>query len=269
MPILLTFMVLAACALSYRIWQKQKLRQRLLKASLSDSERNIVVEQVPLIRRLPPELTAKLEGKIRLFLHQVDISGCNGLEVTDGIRLSIAAQACLLIVNSDDWYKNLRTILVYPSAFKSITTTHDGFVVQQKEVIRYGESWSRGPVILSWEHSQRGAENEYDGHNVVLHEFAHQLDDLSGNTNGVPLLKKNQSFAQWERVFLTSYERHLQNVEQGRKTLLDAYGAENHQEFFAVAVEVFFEKPAQLQKDEPEFYAQIAELLKLNPAQWS
>ncbi|PRY79467.1 glucose-regulated metallopeptidase M90 [Yoonia maritima] len=155
MPILLTLMALAACALSYRIWQKQKLRQRLLKAGLSDSERKIVVEQVPLIRRLPPQLTAKLEGKIRLFLHQVDISGCNGLEVSEKMRLSIAAQACLLIVNSDDWYKNLRTILVYPSAFKSITTTHDGFVVQQEEVVRYGESWSRGPVILSWEHSQR------------------------------------------------------------------------------------------------------------------
>jgi len=103
---------------------------------------------------------------------------------------------------------------------------------------------------------------------VVLHEFAHQLDDLSGATNGIPLLSKKQSFGQWERVFLAAYDRHLKKVRRGRRTVLDAYGAENHQEFLAVAIEAFFEKPTQLNADEPALYTQLATLLRLDPAQW-
>jgi Mlc titration factor MtfA (ptsG expression regulator) len=270
MPVAVLLIVIAVIGGFFllRSKAKQKRRKQLLASRLTDSQRAIIIAQVPLIRRLPRTLTEPLEGKILLFLDQVDISGCNDLDVTEEMRLSIAAQACLLIVNNDAWYKNLRTILMYPSAFKSIRSTHDGFVVQTEEVVRSGESWSRGPVILSWAHSRQGAANDRDGHNVVLHEFAHQLDDLSGSTNGVPLLKGAQTFAEWERVFLTSYNRHLENVERGRKTVLDAYGATNHQEFFAVAIEVFFEKPKRLKDEEPEFYAQLADLLNLDPTTW-
>jgi Mlc titration factor MtfA (ptsG expression regulator) len=195
--------------------------------------------------------------------------GCDGIEVTDEMALSIAGQACLLIVNSDAWYKNLRTILIYPDAFHSLQTSSDGFVVKQEKVIRLGESWARGPVILSWAHTQQGAINVDDGQNVVLHEFAHQLDDLSGGTNGIPLLHKRQSFAQWEAVFIDAYDRHLKKVRRGRETLLSAYGATNHQEFLAVAVEAFFEKAQQLQEDEPALYAQLSILLQLDPADWA
>jgi Mlc titration factor MtfA (ptsG expression regulator) len=268
MPIAILLIAAISGILLYRSHAKRTQRKRLLASRLSDRQRETILTHVPLIKRLPIPLREQLEGKIQLFLDQVEISGCNGLEVTEEIRLSVAAQACLLIVNSGAWYKNLRTILMYPSAFKSVRSTHDGFVVQTREVVRSGESWSRGPVILSWKHSRQGAANDGDGHNVVLHEFAHQLDDLSGSTNGVPLLKGAQTFARWERVFLASYERHLKNVESGRKTVLDAYGATNHQEFFAVAIEVFFEKPERLQAEEPDFYAQLSELLQLDPISW-
>jgi len=205
---------------------------------------------------------------MNLFLHQIEIIGCGGLEVTEEMRLSIAAQACLLIANTDAWYKSLRTILLYPSAFKSRQSSMDGFVVQERDEIRLGESWTHGPVVLSWPHSQQGAINERDGQNLVLHEFAHQLDSLSGASNAVPVLSKGQSFAEWERVVLAAFERHQQNTEKGRKTVIDAYGAENHQEFFAVSVEVFFEKPGRLKKEEPELYTQLSKLLNLDPVTW-
>ena len=267
-PVIIALTVGAIGTLTYRRWQQTQNRQRLLASRLTDDERAILHAQIPLLQKLPQDLHGPLEGKINLFLDQVAMYGCDGLELTDEIMFSIAGQACLLIVNTDAWYKNLRTVLVYPGAFKSVQATHDGFVVHQKEVVRLGESWSRGPVILSWAHSNQGAMNDEDGQNVVLHEFAHQLDDLSGATNGVPVLSKRQSFAKWERVFLAAFERHLKRVRGGRKTVLDAYGAENHEEFLAVAVEAFFEKPTQFKNDEAELYAQLTTLLQLDPTTW-
>jgi Mlc titration factor MtfA (ptsG expression regulator) len=223
---------------------------------------------VPLLDALPNDLRDSLEGKINLFLEQVEFIGCDGLEVTEEMRLSIAAQACLLVVNIDAWYKNLRTILIYPGAFKSVLKSQEGYVVTEHETVRAGESWNRGPVILSWQHSEAGAHDHTDGHNVVLHEFAHQIDDMSGHTDGVPVLAKGHSYADWERVFVEAYDVHLRNVEAGRRTVIDAYGAKGYEEFFAVSVEVFFERPAQLKSEEPEAYEQLSLLSRLDPETW-
>ena len=223
-----------------RKWLKSRRQKELLAMSLADWERELIARRVPLLNHLPNDLRGKLEGKMNLFLEQVEFIGCNGLEITDEIELSIAAQACLLVVNTDAWYTHLQTVLVYPGAFKSVRRTHDAYVVHEEETIRTGESWQYGPVVLSWADSEQGAMNTEDGHNVVLHEFAHQLDGLSGNTDGAPLMARGQSFADWARVFTTAYDRHVKKTEAGRKTVLDAYGATNHEEFFAVAIEVFF-----------------------------
>ncbi|MEO0401891.1 MAG: M90 family metallopeptidase [Pseudomonadota bacterium] len=251
-----------------RWWMRRQARTELLGSRLDPHDRAIMLAQVPLLRKLPPELHAPLEGKMNLFLDQVELVGCNGLEVTQDMALSIAAQACLLVVNTDAWYRNLTTVLIYPGAFKSKKTTRDGFVVTEADIVRTGESWTRGPVILSWAHSQEGAQDQTDGHNVVLHEFAHQMDDMSGHTDGAPVMAKGQSLGTWERVFVDAHTRHVQAIEQGRATVLDAYGATNHQEYFAVAVEVFFEKPRPLRAQEPEVYAQLSTLLRLDPAEW-
>ncbi|MDH3742723.1 MAG: zinc-dependent peptidase, partial [Hyphomicrobiales bacterium] len=100
------------------------------------------------------------------------------------------------------------------------------------------------------------------------HEFAHQLDDLSGHTDGAPILNRGQSFADWERVFIDAYKRHVRNVESGHMTVLDDYGAERLEEFFAVAVEVFYEKPGALKREESEVYEQLSELFGLDPLTW-
>lgn len=252
----------------YRRWSKHRTVKTLLATPLTDHQQAIVAEQVPITQRLTPELRQQLAGKIQIFLHQIEFIGCDGLDVDEEMELSIAAQACLLVVNSDTWYKHLRTILIYPSAFKSKRKEYNGYIVTERETVRLGESWARGPVVLSWAHSKQGAINDQDGKNVVLHEFAHQIDDLSGHTDGAPILNKGQSFARWANVFTTAYESHVQNVEKGRKTVLDAYGATAPEEFFAVAVEVFFEKPAALNHEEPAIYAQLAELFQLEPIHW-
>lgn len=268
MSIVIVLLLALAGVLFWRIWHKRQTRRDLLSTPLSQPQRETVARLVPLVRRLPPDLRDRLEGKMNLLLDQVTFHGNAGLEVTEEMKLSIAAQACLLIVNTDLWYDNLTTILLYPSAFKSRQAQQSGFVVTEKEVVRLGESWNRGPVVLSWAHSNQGALNDHDGHNVVLHEFAHQIDDMSGRANGVPLLGKDQSFADWERVFLAAFAHHVSDVEHGRPTVIDPYGAEGHEEFFAVSVEVFFERPRALKTSAPEVYDQLSQLFRLDPVTW-
>ncbi|WP_171128868.1 MULTISPECIES: zinc-dependent peptidase [unclassified Ruegeria] len=269
MVIFFSLLLLVAGILAFRYWSKQSKRAALLATALSEDERDTIERMVPIIRRLPAGLRNKLDGKVNLFRNQVSFYGCDGLEVTEEMELSIAAQACLLVINSDLWYDNLTTILIYPNAFKSKQQRHSGYVVTEKEIIRTGESWDRGPVILSWAHSKQGALDDHDGHNVVLHEFAHQIDDLSGGTNGVPILSAGQSFAEWEKVFLTAYDAHVQAVEHGHPTVIDPYGAAGHEEFFAVSVEVFFERPRALKQAVPDVYVQLSKLFRLNPVDWA
>jgi Mlc titration factor MtfA (ptsG expression regulator) len=268
MWILLTLLLLGAGALAFRFWSRKQAHTKLLSSELPKHQQAIIEQSVPIVGRLPTELRGKLEGKINVFLDQIQFIGCDGLEVTEEMQLSIAAQACLLVVNTDTWYQNLRTILIYPDAFKSRRSERHGYVVTERETIRIGESWARGPVVLSWADVEHGAIHDRDGNNVVFHEFAHQIDDLSGHTDGVPVLNKDQSYADWARVFISAYERHVRNIENGRRTVFDAYGAVGPEEFFAVAVEAFFERPALLKHEEAAIYQQLANLFQLEPIRW-
>jgi Mlc titration factor MtfA (ptsG expression regulator) len=262
-------LLIVVLGIAGRRWWKKQRRDQLLTEKLSSEQIEIIRDQVPLLQKLPANLLDQLSGKINLFLDQADFIGCNGLEVTDEMRLSIAAQACLIVVNSDAWYENLSTILIYPGAFKSKQQKQFGHIVSDVEQVRIGESWSRGPVILSWHHVQDGAFGYEDGTNVVLHEFAHQLDDRSGHTNGIPILSEGQTFNDWERDFVDAYKRHVNSVERGLETVIDPYGAEGYEEFFAVAVEAFFELPSALENSEPSIYNQLSLLLNLDPVRWS
>lgn len=261
--------LLIAAFLIVRWYSRRQKRKQLLAKPLTDQQRAIVERLVPLVRRLPQPLRLSLEGKINLFLDQVTFHGQNGLEVSEEMRLSIAAQACLLIVNSPAWYDTLRTVLIYPSAFLTHRDSHEGYIVHEDRHSTLGESWTRGPVILSWDHALHGGLDARDGHNVVIHEFAHQLDSLTGHTNGIPVLRKGQAYAGWERAMLDAYNDHVKRVKRGGQTLIDPYGATNHEEFFAEAIVTFFERPQALRSEEPALYVQLVELLALDPAQWA
>lgn len=268
MPFIMLGVALVIGVLVYRAVARKQRKVQMLESALTQGEHAILALEVPLVARMPTELRDKLEGKICLFLDQVTFQGCNGLEVTEAMELSIAVQACLLVVNTDAWYDNLTTVLIYPSAFKSKGTRTDGYIVTETETVRTGESWSRGPVILSWAHSSQGAVNAEDGHNVVLHEFAHQFDDRSGRTDGVPLLARNQSHATWVKVFREGFERHVVLTQKGARTVIDPYSATGHEEYFATAVEVFSEKAEALQEAEPEVYDQLLQVFQIDPAAW-
>ena len=265
--ILCAVLILAAILL-FRWYSRRRKRRELLATPLTSEQRKVVERLVPLVTRLPGPQRLSLDGKINLFLDQITFRGQNGLDVTEEMRLSIAAQACLLIVNSPLWYDTLRNILIYPSAFLTHRDTHDGYLVHADRHATLGESWTRGPVILSWDHALHGGLDAEDGHNVVIHEFAHQLDALTGHTNGIPILRKGQAYAGWETAMLDAYHDHVERLERGEQTLIDPYGATNHEEFFAEAIVTFFERPKALRSEEPVLYSQLAELLALDPAKW-
>jgi Mlc titration factor MtfA (ptsG expression regulator) len=268
LPYFFGFLALLGAAYWLRLYLRRRRRAKILAMPLSPQQREVIARLVPIVRRLPENLRPKLEGKINLFLEEITFQGSDALEVTEEMRLSIAAQACLLIVNSPVWFHTLKNVLVYPSAFRTGRDDHDGFVVHEDRHVLLGESWNRGPVVLSWDHALQGGLNDRDGHNVVIHEFAHQLDSLTGHTNGIPLLRKGQAFAGWEQTMLEAYHDHVERVERGKPSVIDAYGATNHEEFFAEAIVTFFEKPRDLLAEEPSLYAQLSQLLALDPASW-
>ncbi len=224
--------------------------------------------RVPLYRRLPAELRSRLHGDIAVFLAEKRFYGQDGLEVTDTMRLAIASQACLLQLNlATKYYPDFTSILIYPDAFVAVETEHDGVLESTRRHVRAGESWYRGPVILSWADLRDDLHHGGDGHNVVLHEFAHKLDEQDGLVDGAPELEGAQA-RRWPGVFRREYERLAKALDHGQHTLLDPYAATAPAEFFAVAVETFFERGRELEHGHPELYAALATFFDLDPARW-
>jgi len=201
-----------------------------------------------------------------VFLAEKSFEGCGGLELTDEIRVTIAAQACLLLLHREpEYYPGLDVILVYPSAFRSKSTRREGMVVMEDDSTRLGESHDRGIVVVSWDDVRRGAADPNDGHNVVLHEFAHQLDQADGAADGAPELERRSMFGPWARTLGAEFEALETAADRNRKTVIDKYGATNPAEFFAVITETFFEKPRQMKAKHPELYEQLVEFYKQDP----
>lgn len=251
-------------------WALQRRKtEALMAAPLPAEHRQILRSRVPIYNALPHELRKRLDGLINRFLAEKKFYGAQGFEITDEVRVVIAAQACLLIVNKENrWFKTLHTIHVYPAVFTSRMARAEGNVMMEHRPVRSGESWARGPVILSWDQAAYGAFAAHDGHNVVMHEFAHQLDNETGVTDGSPLLDKDQSASRWAHVFQDAYARLRADLEAGRANILDPYGATNPAEFFAVATEVFFERPRELREEEPALYGELSAYYQLDPAEW-
>jgi len=225
---------------------------------------------LPIYSHLPPNLQDDLHCKIGEFVGTTFFEGCNGLELTDEIILTVSAQACLLVLAHEGRpYPELNSVLLYPSAFRTTSRTPGpGGTVVEREVSCLGESWENGTVILAWDSVRHGAANIFDGHNVTFHEFAHQLDARDGDTDGVPLLANEEAYRTWAKVLGTHCNAFIDRVARRKKTVLDPYGATNPGEYFAVATEAFFEKPRQLKKKQPELYAELQNFYHLDPAEW-
>ena len=224
-------------------------------------------------RGLPEELRRSLDGNIQVLMAEKYFEPCGGLEeVSLRMKLLICAQAGLLLIRlkQHGFYRKLKSILVYPGAFQDSGRRRFGLHEEEADSTMLGESWSTGSVILSWESILAGARNADDGMNVVIHEFAHQLDQVDGAANGVPILQQPSAYRRWAKVFLRNYDELVGEVEsgEGRRSLIDPYGATNPAEFFAVASETFYEEARQLKMKQPDLYNELEGFYGVDPANW-
>lgn len=247
-------------------WRHRRVRARPFPGAW----RRILARRVPYFRTLPADLQLQLKKHIQVFLAEKAFIGCRGLVVTDEMRVTIAAQACLLILNRrTDYFAELRQILVYPGAFAVDRVQADGTgVMHERRQALSGESWSQGQVVLSWEDTLEGAAVIDDGRNVVIHEFAHQLDQQAGHANGAPWLGRRERYTRWSAVFGAEYQALVQRVLAQQPSLISDYGATDPAEFFAVVSEVFFEQAHLLAEEHPALYRELAGFYRIDPTGW-
>ncbi|PAU95253.1 hypothetical protein CK503_03380 [Aliifodinibius salipaludis] len=251
---------------------KKWRRKRLLKKGFSDNQLAILKKHVPYYHHLPAHLQKKLVGLTKIFLYEKRFEGCAGLIITDEIRISIAAQASILLLGTEDlsyFYEDLRSVLVYPKTYVAkVKQRNNGIFVEEGFEQRHGEAWSHGYVVLAWNEVQQGASDIHDGQNLVFHEFAHQLDYEYGATDQIEQDYGESHFLSWARILGNEYQQFLTSIKQNQQTLIDEYGATNPAEFFAVVTELFFEKPKELKSKHPQLYSQFKEFYQQDPADY-
>ncbi len=248
----------------------ERKRQKIRARPFPDAWRNILKQRVPYVRILPADLQLQLKQLIQVFLAEKAFIGCDGLVMTDEIRVTIAAQACLLILNNPrGYYPRLRQVLVYPGSFVVQREHTDGIgVAHHARQVLSGESWADGQVILSWHDTLEGAATPDDGQNVVIHEFAHQLDQETGFANGAPILARRDQYSRWSQVLGAEFKALKARAWNNEASLFSDYGATDPAEFFAVISEVFFEQPYRMASEHPALYRELTEFYRLEPLSW-
>lgn len=266
---LILLLLIIAGAIAAFAWPRYRLSQAIDEPFPAEW-RKILRQNVPVYRRMPTDLQMQLKRRIKQFIHEKTFTGCAGLEITDEIKVTIAASACLLILNRDEGvYPGLDYILVYPDAFvvKRETVDDAGLPTHSHRGL-LGESWDNGKVILSWQDVLKGNRHFNDGANVAIHEFAHQLDHESGATNGAPFMGSASRSARWSSVLSEEFKRLQQAAYRGDQTLIDQYGATEPAEFFAVVTETFFEQPQEMSAQHPALFAELKGYYKVDPNEW-
>jgi Mlc titration factor MtfA (ptsG expression regulator) len=248
---------------------RERRRAKLRSTPVPSEWRTIVERNLPIFARLPQADQAELLGHVQVFLTEKHFEGCGGLELTDEIRVTIAAQACVLLLHREtDYYPRLTSILVYPSGYFVPEERHvGGGIWEEGEEQLLGHTQQRlGALVLSWDASNHGALEPADGDNLVLHEFAHQLDYEDDVTDGTPLLASRAEYLAWGRVMSKEFQALRKAEAEGRDTLIDQYGTENPAEFFAVVTEAFFERPHALRSRHAKLYEALARFYRQDPA---
>ncbi len=251
-------------------WWTKRRRKKLTEVPFPAAWEDIIWKNVAHYHMLEAGEQACLRAMIQVFIAEKYWEGAGGLELTDEIRVTISAQACLLLLGlHHNYYKNVESIIVYPSTvvppqrrpgfFENIQAP----VNPQQPII--GQAFLRGPVIIIWDAALRGGRHPELGHNVIYHEFAHKLDMLDGTADGTPPLRNRNEYRDWVEICSREYLRLKQEAIQGRKSFLDAYGATNEAEFFAVATEQFFDQPRVMKEHAPDLYRVLEEYYHQDP----
>jgi Mlc titration factor MtfA (ptsG expression regulator) len=248
---------------------KRRRRERLRATPFPREWRRFIEQNVPMFSRLSKADREELLGHIQVFIAEKHFEGCGGLELTDEMRVTIAAQACMLLLHRDsDYYPRVTSILVYPSTYVAQEDRNiGGGIWEEGDEVRLGHTHERmGVIVLAWDAALHGSRIWDDGPNVVLHEFAHQLDFENASTDGTPLLDSRQQYVSWARVLGAEYDELRRIDETGGASFLDTYGATNPAEFFAVVTEMFFERPVELRERHPELYDELKRFYRQDPA---
>jgi len=254
-----------------RAWLRERRRSRIRARPFPGDWEPILERNVPIYRRLPESDRSELKGHVQVFLAEKRFEGAGGLTISDEIRVTIAAHACILLLHREsDCYPGLYTIIVYPGAYVAERTVWEGsWIVTDRAETRLGESSPRGAVVLSWDAVEAAASDVGDCRNVVLHEFAHQLDAENGAAKGAPPLPDRSRYVVWARILGTEFERLRRDTASGQETILDRYGATSPAEFFAVATECFFTRPRLLRAHHPELYAELRGYYRQDPVRFA
>jgi Mlc titration factor MtfA (ptsG expression regulator) len=250
----------------------ERRRERLRAQPFPSVWREILERNLAFFRRLSEDDRKELLGHIQVFLEEKHFEGAGGLALTDEIRVTIAAQACLLLLHrKTDYYPELTSIIVYPTGYTANEARHiGGGVWEEGPEDRLGHTASHlGALVLAWDAARRGAADPSDGQNVVLHEFAHQLDFENRNADGTPALETHAEYLAWGRVMSAEFDELRRAEATGDPTVLYAYGSTNQTEFFPVATEAFFERPRALRERHPGLYRELQKFYRQDPVGFS
>jgi Mlc titration factor MtfA (ptsG expression regulator) len=250
----------------------QRRREQLRAQPFPSAWRTIIEHNLPVFRRLTAADQAELMGHVQVFIAEKRFEGCGGLTLTDEIRVTIAAQACMLLLHREtDYYPELTSILVYPSGYTAYEDRHlGGGIWEEGGEDRLGHTARElRAMVLAWDAAKQGAADPSDGRNLVLHEFAHQLDFENMTADGTPALDTRSAYIAWARVMSAELDALRDADDAGLPTLLDRYGATNPAEFFAVATEAFFEQPVALRAHHPALFAELGRFFRQDPTTYS
>jgi Mlc titration factor MtfA (ptsG expression regulator) len=248
-------------------WFRRWRRTRVLREATLDPQLwRTTLGRYPFTRLLTDSEQARLRDLVMLFLDEKPIHGAGGMAIGDEVKLAIAVQACILILNLDlDYYRGWVEVIVYPDEFVAeYDYVDEAGVVHHVQQAMTGESWQRGPVVISWADVQEAGTGR--GYNVVIHEFAHKLDMLNGEPNGYPPLRGDMSRAEWAGAFTAAYDDFCRKVDDWVEIGIDEYAAESPAEFFAVMSEAFFESPLVVRGMYPDVYIQLMRFYRQDPA---
>jgi Mlc titration factor MtfA (ptsG expression regulator) len=249
-------------------WLKNRRRRHLLSQAFPEPWSGYLQQNLAIYSALSPAEQQKLRQDVQVFVAEKHWVGCGGLEITDEIKVTIASQACLMLLGIDGYcFDGVKSILVYPAAYAHPPERQARHLIVQENLPVSGESWQRGPVVLSWDAVLREGRDARYPSSLVIHEFAHHLDALDGDMGGTPPIPYADA-ARWEEVLSREYRQLVAKVQQGLPTLLDRYGATNREEFFAVATECFFRRSQEMQQEHTEMYGLLRGFYRLDPVTW-
>jgi len=250
-----------------RFW----IRRKLARQPFPPAWEELLRSNLPIYRQLPAAERAILKKHVRIFLAEKGFEGYGGLAVTDRMRVTIAGYACLLLMHEPDgYYPQLGTVVLYPRSFAApLTGTDETGIVTETVEERLGESWQEGTVVLAWDAIEELIHGGGDGCNVIIHEFAHQIDARRGLSYGTKLLSDNAIFRDWQELLTAVQQRQRSSRRRRRPTALDPYAVTSKEELFAVASETFFMRPVRLKVNHPELYAELKVVYGVDPVVWS